>query len=153
MTMRFIVGGMWQGSGGRLVYRNDEQSFDFQGMRPNGVASLLVNDLQLELNEAGLVLYVWGLCPRATWLPAQNEPPVFQRRTLSAQLGEGIVPGVSKRISGEAAWPVHENTVSRWICVGDPGAVGHHDSGIEFAAGCVAVLRRDTLVSLWLHPT
>jgi hypothetical protein len=152
MTVEFIVGDEWQDSGGKLVYRDAEHSFDFEGERPNAVASLLVNDLQLEITEGGVVLYPWGYCPRATWQTTEADPPRCTRGTLNAQLAEEVVPGVSKRISGDTRWPVYENARAGWICVGDPKAAGDRDGGIEFAPGCVAVLQNHRLVALWLHP-
>jgi hypothetical protein len=148
--VRFIVGDEWQDPGAKLVYRERDHAFDVEGERPKGVASLLVNDLQLEITHEGVVLYPWGLCPRSTWGTTEAMPPTSVKGTLIAQVGQEIVPGVSRRISGNR-WPVHQSQGTRWVCVGDPKAKGDQGKGIEFAPGCVAVLEAHSLVALWLH--
>jgi len=153
VIVQFIVGDEWRDVGTRLVYRERDHAFDLEGERPKGVTSLLVNDLQLEIDQEGVVLYPWGLCPRSTWEPTEAMPPASVRGTLVAQFGEEIVPGVSRRISGGSRWPVYENRAARWVCIGDLEAEGNRRKGIEFAPGCVAVLDDHALVALWLRPS
>jgi hypothetical protein len=149
--VKFVVGDEWRDTRTRLVYRERDHAFDLEGERPKGVTSLLVNDLQLEIDHEGVVLSPWGLCPRSTWEPTEALPPPCLRGTLLAQIGEEVVPGVSRRISGDSRWPVYENRGTRWVCVGDPKAEGDRGKGIEFASGCVAVLEDHSLVALWLR--
>lgn len=153
MIMEFVVGAAWEDSGCRLVYRESEHSFDVE-MRPaGGVTSLLVNDLQLEIDQEGVVLYPWGLCPRTAWDETDASPPRYSKGTLIAQTGREIVPGVSIRISGPVGWSVYLNKQSGWVCIGDPKPSVNETNAVEFAPGCVAVLSDGSLIALWLHPS
>lgn len=53
---------------GQLVYAIGDHSFNFDPQAGNPVTSLLVNDVQIEIDKDGKALYVWGFCPSANWL-------------------------------------------------------------------------------------
>ena len=44
-----------------LVYRSQDYSFDVEPKPEGGGASLLVNDLQLEVDDEGKLLYAWAV--------------------------------------------------------------------------------------------
>lgn len=133
---------------GRLVYRRSEHSFDVEPRPERGVTSLLVNDIQIEIDPDGRLIYVWGLCPKESWRPATLDTPIVKPGRLQYVGGE-VVPGVSKRLNAGQRWAVNHDPSSQWLCIGDKSANGEK---IAFAPGATAVLKEDELVALWLHP-
>jgi hypothetical protein len=131
-----------------LVYRSKDQAFDVEPKLPGGGASLLVNDVQLELDEDGRVLYVWGLCSQALWDEQAVEPPQARTATLFAERPEDLSPGMSVRLNKEP-WPVAADRRSGWIRIGESSAT---DEAVEFAPGMIAALLDGHLVGLWLRP-
>ena len=133
---------------GDLIYRTKDRAFDVSPRPADGGVSLLVNDVQIELDEDGVLLFVWGFCPHESWLEAPLPVP-FANSVGVRWSGPALVPGVSRRLNPNERWPVTHDTTTRWICVGDPGAEGER---IAFAPGAVLVLQGGTLAALWLHP-
>lgn len=134
---------------GELIYKPDEHSFDTANRTEEGEASLLINDVQLEIDGNNRVLFVWGFCPYASWVATQcSAPPARPSRLRVA--GLELQPGTSKRLNAEARWRVSADRRSGWICLGDTQAAG---DPVQFAPGAVAVLADGTLRALWLRPT
>jgi hypothetical protein len=131
---------------GRQVYRRSEHSLDVEPRPRRGVASLLVNDVQIEIDEDGRLIYVWGLCPHESWKAATLEAPEAEHGLLQ-YVGEEVVPGVSMRLN-RTRWAVAHDSSSHWLCIGDDSARGE---SIAFAPDAVAVLSGDELVALWIH--
>jgi hypothetical protein len=133
---------------GRLVYRRAEYSLDVEPKPTGGVASLLVNDIQIEVDEDGRLIFVWGLCPQESWTPATIEPPDAPVGLLRYS-GLPVTPGVSKRLNAGKRWAVHHDSSNEWLCVGDQSSVGER---VTFAPGAVATLSNGELTALWLRP-
>ena len=133
---------------GKLVYREKEYSFDTEPRSGIGIGSLLVNDLQLEMDRKGQILYVWGLCPHTAWKPGNIKTPAAESGILRVK--EVVSPyGASKKVNNEGHWQVSANRESGWVCVGNSNANGQN---ILFAPGAIAVLIDGSLNALWLHP-
>ena len=133
---------------GRLVYSNSERSLNVEPKPEGGIASLLVNDVQIEIDEDGQLIYVWGLCPHESWIPTTLNPPTAKPGRLRFVNGE-IVPGISKRLNADKRWAVGYDASSKWLCIGDQSARGEP---IAFAPGAIATLRDGELTGLWLQP-
>ena len=133
---------------GRLVYRRSEYSFDVEPQPEQGGASLLINDVQLEINEDGHLIYVWGLCPHESWVPARLDPPPSKAGRLQYVNGT-VIPGVSKRLNAGERWPVSFDPSSGWLCIGSTSVQAE---AVAFAPGAVAVLIEAEIAALWLHP-
>jgi hypothetical protein len=133
---------------GRLVYRRSEYSFDVEPRPEQGGASLLINDVQLEINEDGHLIYVWGLCPHESWAPATLDPPSSKAGRLQYVNGT-VIPGVSKRLNAGERWPVSFDPSSGWLCIGSTFVQAE---AVAFAPGAIAVLIEDEVAALWLHP-
>ena len=133
---------------GRLIYRRSERSFDIEPLPKGGVTSLLVNDVQIEIDEDCCLMYVWGLCPHESWTPARLNPAAAKPRRLRYANG-AVVPGVSRRLNADKRWPVHYDASSQWLCIGDESVRGEM---IAFAPDSIAALRNGDLVALWLNP-
>lgn len=137
---------------GQLGYLAEDHSFTFRDEElPYAVTTLQVNTLQLWVNEEGRVLYVWGYCPLFRFQVTESSPPRSVQGQLFVKLDEEIVPGVSKQVNVETAWPLSINPNNGWVCLGDPSLQADFAT-VEFAQSCVAVLRDGTLASLWLRP-
>jgi hypothetical protein len=135
-----------------MIYLPDEYSFSADPQPSGGVTSILVNDLQLEIDDFGRLLYVWGLCPHTSWLPSEEEPPEYVQGLLIVDNEKILIPGISHRLTGNTRWPVFANANTGWICIRDSAWKGDLSKAVEFGPGCVAVLRDQQLVALWLHP-
>lgn len=132
------------------ILKYSEKEYSFQTDSPDkieGFTSLLVNDLNLEINDEGIVCFVWGLCPHTAWGSTDATPGNIKTGLLKIS-GVELIPGVSKRINSER-WPVVLNRKKGWICIGDVNAQG---AEIKFAPGAVAVIEAENLKSLWLQP-
>jgi hypothetical protein len=133
---------------GTLVYKRDAFSFDTAPRDEDGHASVLVNDLQLETDGEGLVLYAWGLCPSSSWRPQALQPPASPR-VARLRVDEQVLAGTSKRVNPEARWPAYVDEAHDVVCIGEPTSRGN---AIVFAPGCVAVIADGLLLALWLEP-
>lgn len=122
--------------------------------RPEGCAlSVSVNELQLMVDEEDhRVVFVEGYCPHVGWQARKLTAPRARQAGLFVVFGEEPVPGVSRRVSGDARWPAVVDPRSGWVCVGQE-AVSISNVALEFAPGTVAVVDPNgRLVSLWLRP-
>jgi hypothetical protein len=134
---------------GRLIYRYSERSFDVEPLPDKrGIASLLVNDVQIEIDEDVRLIYVWGLYAHESWTPAKLSPPTAKLGSLR-YIDRILVPGVSRRLNADNRWPVSYDASSRCLCVGEASG---EDDAIAFAPGAIASLREGELIGLWLHP-
>lgn len=134
------------------MYSKDAQSFDFRPRSDEGVTSLLINDLQLEISEDGRVLYSWGLAPYAIWEIKDIQPPEFQRGSLFVE-DIKIVPGISKSILSSQKWPVFANLKNGWILFGGGLNASEQNISVEFSNNNVAELSKNgQLIGIWLHP-
>jgi hypothetical protein len=150
--MEFGTPGVRKSSNITVIYNEAESSFDVVPRPDGGVASILVNDLQLEVDHTGTVLYAWGLFPHpTTWKQTSAYPENPSKESLIVEIPSGVIPGVSCRVNPEIRWPVYVNVEERWFCLGEP-AFPASSRSIEFAKDSVAVLLRDQLIAIWLHP-
>lgn len=133
---------------GRLIYRRSDHSFDVEPMPAKGVASLLINDIQIEVDEDGSLIYVWGLCPQESWATGRVDPPETSSGRLH-YVGGAVVPGISKRLNAGNRWSILHDPSSRWLCVGDQSSKGER---VAFAPGAVAALTDGQITALWLRP-
>jgi len=136
---------------GRVIYRPDEFSFDFQPYYPGGT-SLLINSLQLEVDWKGRVLYAWGYCPHVTWERTNEPVPDFAPGVLRFLSDGRLIPGVSIPITPDGGWPVSVNVQTGWVHIGtySPAVMGAEV--VEFASDSVAAIVGGRLVSVWLRP-
>ena len=63
---------------GTLIYLPSELSFDTINRKIAGVASVLVNDINIEFSENREAVAVWGLCPLSSWNRGSVPEPSFQ---------------------------------------------------------------------------
>jgi hypothetical protein len=134
---------------GQLVYRRSEWGLDVEPRPSGGVSSLQLNEVQIEVDEEGRLLYVWGYCPHESWQPATLDAPAATPGRLQ-YVGWTIVRGVSIQLNPDKGWAVGYDSSSQWLCLGDASARAEM---IGFAPDAVAALNeKKKLVALWLHP-
>ena len=131
---------------GRLVYRQSEYSLDTEPQPVGGQASLLVNDVKLELDRDGQLLYVWGYCPKESWSAANLELPAAVDARLRWN-GMPIAVGTAKRLNDSERWPVLYDAQKLRLRI---GIAANADHCVVFAPGAVAELINGRLSSLWL---
>lgn len=135
-----------------VTFQEAESCVDALPRPPGGIASILVNYLQLEIDHEGTVLYAWGLFNHpTTWLDTTSLPPDPARGTLVANVPEPIVPGISRRLNEGHVWQAYVNRQQGWLCLGEPSA-SPSCRAIEFAPNSIAVLDGSRLVAVWLKP-
>lgn len=150
--MEVEIGAEWVDLGFRLVYRGEEHSFAAVPQPSGGITSVLLNDLQLEIDDEGTVIYAWGLFPRAEKCdPTTFSPPEPTRRRLRFISDGDWTPGVSIRIN-KRPWEVFANAATGWVGVGKPSA-SPNSIGVEFAPNSIAVIEGRSIVAVWLKPT
>ncbi len=82
-----------------LVYRAEDYSFDIEPLDGTGDASIMINDLQLEIDDEGRVIYVWGLCPLIKYEETIEFPYGYRSGSLVAVLDKPPVLGISYRLN------------------------------------------------------
>ena len=149
--MEVEIGPEWNEFDFQLVYRQSEHSFQAIPKPNGGITSILVNDLQLEVDDQGTVLYAWGLFPHAEKCdPTTSVPPTARRLRLRFIPDEHWVPGVSSRLN-KTPWSMFANKSEGWVGVGDPN-VPYEAQAVEFAPNSIAVLVDNSIVAVWLKP-
>lgn len=145
---------------GKLIYRPNEYSFDFEvrseselALRAGGkgTTSLLVGTLQIEVGiETGAALFVWGLHSHSMQWRREDLPRISKEKGGLKIDGEPII-GVSQGLAEVGEWQTTYDSEIGWLCIGS-GENQLADSYREFAENTVAGLINDRLVSLWLRP-
>lgn len=133
-----------------LVYREEDYSFDIEPLIYNGYTSIMVNDLQLEIDDEGKIVYVWGLCPLIKHQETDKAPKNYGSANLIALLNKPPIPGISYRLNENERWPIHINKQKGWVCIGNPNCFG--EQRVEFVNDCIAILEQQEIVTIWLKP-
>jgi len=95
-------------------------------------------------------MYAWGLCPHQSWQPTDQTPQRIHRAALQVVDLPPLISGASVQLN-EVRWPVYWNAGSGWLWIADAEDLPT-DELVEFADGCVVVLRDGLLAGLWLRP-
>lgn len=133
-----------------LVYREEDYSFDIEPHDDSGFTSIMINDLQLEIDDEGKIIYVWGLCPLIKYEDTRETPERYESNSLFALLDKPPIPGISYRLNEKERWPIYINKKKGWVCIGDPKINGKQL--IEFVPNCVATLEDQEITAIWLKP-
>ncbi len=133
-----------------LVYRADEYSFDIIPPASDAFTSVLLDDLNLELDAVGKIVSIWGMCPHTRWKEVAMLPP-------SADFGEvffipdtPLARGVSTCLNDRKYWPVLVDPSTGWVCVRGEGVA---TSSVEILPGVIIeITKQGDLSALWLKP-
>ena len=133
-----------------IIYRHEEYSFDVEeSIEGHDFTSIMVNDLQLEINDEGKIIYVWRLCPLIEFAKTDEFPREYKSCNLVAILDKPPIPGISYRINETERWPIYINKKKGWVCIESPNT--KNKQLIEFAPNCVATMEGQEIVAVWLH--
>ncbi|MEK7528602.1 MAG: hypothetical protein AAB592_02465 [Patescibacteria group bacterium] len=140
---------------GKVIFRSEEYSFDFEPRASGGGQSIAINDLQLEFDlETFQILYIYGLCTYCLyWKQSILYPPPASHGKFFAEFmtNKEILPGMSYGYTEPAEWPVYVDFDSGWVCIGQP-EVAQKIQAVEFATNSIAVLDNGKLIAIWLRP-
>lgn len=148
--MKFFLEKSQKKKNSKLVYRGEDNSFDTEPLEENGHTSIMINNLQLEIDDEGRIIYVWGYCPLIHYIETEEFPYKYISKTLVSFLNKPITPGVSFRINEKEKWSIFINKKRGWICIGNPKTLGA--KMVEFLPNCIAALVNDEIISIWLKP-
>jgi hypothetical protein len=141
---------------GRLTYQIDSWSFYYEEhtcwVPTVDLSTLLIGTLEIEVNlDTNICVYVDGYHHYVTW-------------QLSPLCGPERVPGILKVHTNEPllcghGYPIEDmvpdvrwfDPATGWCCVGNKERPTESQA-VEFATGCVAVVKNRRLISLWLKP-
>jgi len=146
---------------GRVLYRTDEYSFDFEPdsitdldkrVGSEGRTSVVIGTLQIEIDvETGAALYVWGYHPYFRWRAGRLPTIASRPGTISVLTKEQLHEGVSVSLVHVNEWTTVYDPTTGWICVG-ASQVAQTIELVEFATKTVAGIEKGVLRSIWLRP-
>ncbi len=134
-----------------LVYRPKEFSFDVTPSPGSSVTSVLLNDLNLEVDEDGKVVSVWGMCPHTRWRDLTLVPPIAGYGELFVVTDTPFQAGISQRLTPKGKYlPVFVDREGGWVKIqgaASPESVVMILPGVIFELG-----HEGGFCSLWLRP-
>lgn len=146
---------------GSLVYAESDHAFGFQVGSPMvlrdliedmGVTSLSIDTLQIEVAVATrVVLFVWGLHPRARWRTEILEPPSARPGRLRVADSVPLEAGVSVELASGVTWLTTYDPATGWVRVADVDNL-EADDRVLIATGTVVGLLEGKINSVWLQP-
>ncbi len=133
-----------------LVYRPEEYSFDVEPSPGRSFTSVLLDDLNLEIDDAGRVISVWGMCPHTRWSPAKLTPPDAAFGDIFFVPDAPLSRGVSVQLNHDKYLPVHVDRASGWLRIQSRGAPA---SAVKLQSGIIfEITEEGQLCALWLKP-
>jgi len=119
--MRFQIDfSSYQKPSGALIYRPEEYSFAIVPTPKGGFTSALLDNLNLELNERGKVISVWGMCPHTRWISATLTPPDAAFGDIFFLSDTPLSRGISIGLNSDGYLPVLVDPESGWLSIRTP---------------------------------
>ena len=132
---------------GQVIYRKNENSFDFISNK-RGDVSILIGYLQLSIDSlTNQLVSVWGLHPFCNWIDEKLSVP--QTINGIVELENDYDSGISYREKEFNEWKTYYDNKNGWVCIGDKNVKG---VSIMFASDIVVVIDNNNLKSLWIKP-
>lgn len=136
-----------------LIYRPEEYSFDVDPAPGRSFTSVLLDDLNLEIDATGRVVSVWGLCPHTRWVPTKLAPPEAAFGEIFFVPDAALLPGVSIPLNHNSYLPVQVDQASGWVRIAGPGTSTASASSVRLLPGIIfEVTEQGQLCALWLKP-
>lgn len=134
-----------------MFYRKKYEEFDTEPYEKcvHGT-SLLINDLELEIDEDAKVRLVAGYAPLNPHHTTRKYPKRFEKGSIYFSFDPKRVPAGTHQLNNDGAWPLYFNEKRGWICIGDPEIKDRQL--VEFAPDAVASIKKSKIVALWLKP-
>jgi hypothetical protein len=151
MSTRFeIAYGVAQITSSMLVYRPAEYSFDMEPAPAKNFTSILIDDLNMEVDETGKVISIWGLCPHTRWTEATLIPLLSKTGVLLVVSDRPLLRGVSVRLNRVKYLPTYVDRDSGWVRIkAEPPPTA---SVMVFPGVIVEIGDQGQFSSLWLQP-
>ena len=131
-----------------MLYRPEEYSFDTEPRSIGSFTSVLVDDLNLEIDEVGRILAIWGMCPHTRWMTAPLVPPKAEAGEVFFVPDGPLSRGVSIRLHRGTYLPVFVDNESGWVRIQGEGTSA---LSVEPLIGAIfEITKEGQLCSLWL---
>lgn len=116
MTVRFqVVRDVRQVPRRESLYRRIEYSFDMEPPPNRNFSSVLIDDLNIEVDNKWRVVSVWGVCPYTRWKDATLRSPSAEVGAVSVNSDTPIARGVSVPVNQNKYLPTLFDQCSGWI--------------------------------------
>lgn len=135
---------------GKLLYRNNENSFDIEPTINTDI-NILIGYLNIGIDsETFFVQQIWGYHPFGNWIKRKLEIPNSKKGII--KLITKIEPGTTKRLEGTFEWNTYFDEMTGWVCIGDK-TFDNYDNAIEIITNCIIILNKNGIIkALWLNP-
>jgi hypothetical protein len=133
----------------QLIYIPKEHSFYMDSIVNKIDIELIINKISLTVSN-NIIVNVNGFCGLDKSMKFIYQVPEHKRGILRVEhdLKYGFAYGINE--NDDYKYPVHINTQTGWICIGDHEKKGN---AVEFINNCVAVIDdKKDFISLWLKP-
>ncbi len=144
--MKFLIEDSDTVADKELVYLIDECSFYMGKINHDVDVEWILNKISLASSD-NTIIHISGFCGLSISMNSNICVPEYSKGRLKVEhnLKKGFAYGIY-----DDDQPIHLNTKSGWVCIGDPLKLG---KAVEFIQNCVAVINSDgQLLSLWLKP-
>lgn len=132
------------------MYRPEEYSFDVEPPPGRSFTSVLLDDLNVEIDETGRVISVWGMCPHTKWSPTRLTPPEAAFGDIFFVPDAPLSRGVSVQLNRDKYLPVQVDRASGWLRIQGRGAPA---SAVKLQPGIIfEITEEGQLCALWLQP-
>jgi hypothetical protein len=110
----------------------------------------LLDDLNLEVDNDGRIVSVWGMCPHTRWQSASLTVPEASFGEVFVVPDAPLSRGVSVRVNREKYLPVQVDDASGWVRVGGQETPV---TAVKLLPGVIFELTEQGQISaLWLRP-
>ncbi|WP_437200874.1 hypothetical protein [Planctomicrobium sp. SH664] len=139
---------------GQIIYVINDLSFRFYyNSNPNQLEVswniFSIAEIEIDLLD-GQWRGVSGYSPFFSWSQSQLHPPTnLVRCRIYSTNYQDYLKGAGQGLVMDRPEPCYYDASTGWFCTGNPQTPS--DVAIEFAKNCIASLRGDCVVSVWLH--
>ena len=131
-----------------LFYDTGDFAFYVSPVADN-FSSVLVNDINLEIDPNGVVISIWGLCPYMNWIDAVLGSPQAGAGEVRFVGDSPITRGVSIRLNRER-WPTYVDRSNGWIYI---AGTAKPTQVVAIMTGVIIELdEQRNLCGIWLKP-
>jgi hypothetical protein len=133
-----------------LIDRPEDYSFEVTPVPEGGYTSVLLDDLNLELNAAGKVISIRGLCPHTRWKESVVTPPQAEFGEITFVPDSPLARSISVPLNKEKYLTTLFDKTSGWVHIVRDGSVALN---IKILDGVIfGLTEQGNLCGLWLKP-
>ena len=147
--MKFFIEYTGNSEQRKLIYREDEYSFDMEPSVYELDFELAINTLTLTVVDEKII-QLSGFCGLNKKMKSNYDTPQSQKGELKVLNSEKYLKKSGCYGVNNEDWPVYVNTHTSWVCIGDPLK---KNNAVEFINNCIAVIDDNKeFRALWLKP-